>query len=60
MSGPDPQIYTAQYMPYLSYLFNGTGHGSDRYRILVRGKLEVAGNEGHEQAGKANRAVVPL
>ena len=44
----------------MSYLFNGTGHGSDRYRILVRGKLEVAGNEGHEQAGKANRAVVPL
>ena len=27
---------------------------------LVRGKLEVAGTEGHEQAGKADRDVVPL
>ena len=26
----------------------------------MRGKLEVAGNEGHEQAGKTDRAVVPL
>ena len=25
-----------------------------------RGKLEVAGNEGHKQAGKADRTVVPL
>ena len=28
--------------------------------FVTRGKLEVAGNEGHEQAGKADRAVVPL
>ena len=29
-------------------------------RILVQGKLEVAGNEGHEQAWKADHTVVPL
>ena len=26
----------------------------------MRGKMEVTGNKGHEQAGKADRAVVPL
>ena len=28
--------------------------------LCHRGKLEVAGNKGHKQAGKADRTVVPL
>ena len=36
------------------------GQPSDQKRILVQGKLEVAGNKGHEQAWKADHTVVPL
>ena len=35
-------------------------HTPNQKRILERRKLEDAGNEGHKQAGKADRAFVPL